>query len=297
MKRVSGSMAFTKNDWLGWAFIFPALLLFTLVLAFPIVYAIRMSFFDIALDFSQTFIGLGNFVTALQDKFFWGSVKITSIYMFSSVILSLVLGMIVALILNMPWIKGKRVLNLLFLVPWTISYVVTGAAWKWVLNAQYGVLNVILRDLGLISANISFFGDPDLALPAVIFVNVWRSMPFAMVMINAGLQSLPVDQVEAARVDGATAWQVFLHITLPNLRNVISVATVLLAIWTFVQFDMTQVLTNGGGPNHATELLSNLIYRVSFNYYQFGYGSAIAVLMLIIVLILTIIYTRILDRS
>ncbi len=297
MKHPLATWKISKDDRLGWAFVLPALLLFTVVLAFPIVYAIRMSFFDVSLDFNLTFVGLKNFSDALKDPYFWNSVKITFLYAFFSVLISLVLGMIVGSILNLSWIRGGRILSLLFLIPWTISYVVTGAAWKWILNAQYGVLNVLLRDLGLISANISFLGSLGLALPAVIFVNVWRSMPFAVVMISAGLQSIPQDQTEAARVDGASAFKVFQHVTLPNLRNVISVTTVLLTIWTFVQFDLTQVLTAGGGPNHATELLSNLIYRVSFNYYQFGYGSAIAVLMLVIVLVLTVIYMRVLDRK
>lgn len=287
----------SKDDWLGWIFVMPALLLLGVVLIFPIVYAIRLSLFNVSLDFSQTFIGFKNFIDAFKDEYFWNSMKITFIYTFASVFISLAMGMVIALILNANWIKGKHLLNLVFLIPWTISYVATGATWKWILNAQYGVLNVLLRQLGLTSANISFFGNPDLALPAVIFVNIWRNMPFAVVMITAGLQSIPEDQVEAALVDGASALQVFQHIKLPNLRNVISVTTVLLTIWIFVQFDLTQVLTDGGGPNHATELLSNLIYRVSFNYYQFGYGSAIAVLMLILVLILTIVYMRVLNRE
>jgi multiple sugar transport system permease protein len=265
------------------------------------VYAIRLSFFKVSLDFSQTFIGIKNFTDAFKDPYFVNSVKITFIYTIASVLISLFIGifigMIVALILNTNWIKGTRLLNLIFLIPWTISYVATGATWKWILNAQYGVFNVLLRQLGLITANISFFGSLDLALPAVIFVNVWKNMPFAVVMILAGLQSIPEDQVEAALVDGASAFQVFMNIKLPNLRNVLSVTTVLLTIWIFVQFDLTQVLTDGGGPGHATELLSNLIYRVSFNYYQFGYGSAIAVLMLIIVLILTVVYMQVLDHE
>jgi multiple sugar transport system permease protein len=297
MKRLPGLKTIQKNDWLGWMFVLPALLLLIIVLIFPIVYAIRLSFFKVSLDFSQTFIGIKNFTDAFKDPYFVNSVKITFIYTIASVLISLFIGMIVALILNTNWIKGTRLLNLIFLIPWTISYVATGATWKWILNAQYGVFNVLLRQLGLITANISFFGSLDLALPAVIFVNVWKNMPFAVVMILAGLQSIPEDQVEAALVDGASAFQVFMNIKLPNLRNVLSVTTVLLTIWIFVQFDLTQVLTDGGGPGHATELLSNLIYRVSFNYYQFGYGSAIAVLMLIIVLILTVVYMQVLDHE
>jgi multiple sugar transport system permease protein len=297
MKRLPGLKTIQKNDWLGWMFVLPALLLLIIVLIFTIVYAIRLSFFKVSLDFSQTFIGIKNFTDAFKDPYFVNSVKITFIYTIASVLISLFIGMIVALILNTNWIKGTRLLNLIFLIPWTISYVATGATWKWILNAQYGVFNVLLRQLGLITANISFFGSLDLALPAVIFVNVWKNMPFAVVMILAGLQSIPEDQVEAALVDGASAFQVFMNIKLPNLRNVLSVTTVLLTIWIFVQFDLTQVLTDGGGPGHATELLSNLIYRVSFNYYQFGYGSAIAVLMLIIVLILTVVYMQVLDHE
>jgi multiple sugar transport system permease protein len=255
-----------------------------------------MSFFNVSLDFTQTFVGIQNYSNEFKDPYFGNSIEITFIYTISSVLISLIFGMIVALILNANWIKGKHILNLIFLIPWTISFVVTATTWKWILNAQYGIFNVIFRELGLITANISFFGSPDLALPAVIFVNVWRNMPFAVVMISAGLLSIPEDQLEAALVDGASPLRVFQYVKLPNLRNVLSVTTVLLTIWNFVQFDLTKVLTDGG-PNHATELMSNLIYRVSFNYYQFGYGSAIAVLMLIIVLILTVVYRQVIDHA
>lgn len=297
MKRTRRLKIISKDDKLGWLFVFPALLLLAVVLIFPIVYVIRLSFFDVSLDFTQAFIGLKNYISAFKDHYFWNSVRITFIYTFLSVSLSLLLGITVAMILNSNWIKGKRLLNVLILVPWTISYVATAATWKWILNSQYGVINALLRQLGLISTNMSFLGNPNLALPTIIFVNVWRNMPFAVVMILAALQSIPDDQVEAALVDGASPLQLFRYVTLPNLRHVISVTTVLLTIWIFVQFDLTQVLTDGGGPNHATELLSNFIYRVSFNYFQFGYGSAIAVLMLIIVLILTVIYWRVLDSE
>jgi multiple sugar transport system permease protein len=296
MKRNSRLPLMSKNDLLGWMFVLPAFLLLTVVLAFPIVYAIRMSFFNVSLDFTQTFVGIQNYSNAFKDPYFGNSIEITFIYTISSVLISLIFGMIVALILNANWIKGKHILNLIFLIPWTISFVVTATTWKWILNAQYGIFNVIFRELGLITANISFFGSPDLALPAVIFVNVWRNMPFAVVMISAGLLSIPEDQLEAALVDGASPLRVFQYVKLPNLRNVLSVTTVLLTIWNFVQFDLTKVLTDGG-PNHATELMSNLIYRVSFNYYQFGYGSAIAVLMLIIVLILTVVYRQVIDHE
>lgn len=286
-----------KGEREGWLFIAPSLIVFAIVLGYPILYAIRMSFFEVSLNFDQVFIGFGNFIQAFQDKWFWNSVAKTFIYTISSVSLTMVAGLAIAMALNNDWLKGKSLFHLLFLIPWTLSFVVTGSVWRWLLNASYGVVNALLQQLHIIETNISFFGDPHLAMPSVILVNTWRSIPFAMVMLYAGLQLIPEEQMDASRVDGANAFQAFYYITLPYLQNVISVTMALLTIWTFIQFDLTHVLTNGGGPNHATELLSNLIYKTSFKYYEFGYGSAIAVLMLIIVLVMTMLYVRFLERQ
>lgn len=287
-----------RGNRLGWVFVAPSLILFFITLAYPIFYATRMSFFSVSLDFSQTFSGLANFIEAFKDKWFWNSMKNTMIYTFSSVPLTLLFGLLIAVALNSPWLKKCRsIFHLLFLVPWTLSYVVIGTVWRWILNSSYGVVNAILQNLHITTENLSFLGDPSFAMPSVIFVNIWRSVPFAIVMLYAGFQQIPEDQIEASRVDGATPFQTFWYVTLPHLRGVISVTTVLSTIWTFIQFDLTQVLTQGGGPNHATELLSNLIYTTSFKFYEFGYGAAIAVLMLIIVLGMTIIYSRLLEKE
>lgn len=134
-------------------------------------------------------------------------------------------------------------------------------------------------------------------MPSVIFVNVWRDIPFSMVMFYAGLQQVSQDQVEAAKVDGANPLQVFLHVTAPSLRSVFLVTSSLLTIWNFRQFDLTQILTTGGGPNHRTELISNLIYKTSFIFYEFGYGAAISVLMLIIITAMTLVYMKFLGDN
>lgn len=298
MKRNTGKRApLFRGDRMGWLFAMPSLVLFMVVLAFPIVYAIGLSVFDISLDFSMKFAGLNNYVRAFSDQYFVASVGRTVLYTLASVAISVALGLAIALALNASWLKAKSLLQLLFLVPWTLSYVVTGVAWKWILNSSYGVLNGFLRSLNLISENMTILGNPSLAMPAVIFVNVWRNTPFAIITLYAGLQLVPTDQIEAALVDGTSPFQTFRYVTWPNLRGIISVTVILQTIWTFTQFDLTKVLTDGGGPNHATELLSNYIYRISFNYYQFGYGSAIAVLMLIIVLALTFAYQRTLEAD
>ncbi len=286
-----------KGNRLGWVFVAPSLILFIITLGYPIYYAIRLSFFEVSLNFSETFVGLDNFITAFKDRWFWNSVKNTFIYTVSSVSITVLVGLLIALALSRPWLRCRAVFHLLFLVPWTLSYVVVGSVWRWILNASYGVINAILQLLHITEANISFLGSSEYALMSVIFVNTWRSIPFAVVMLYAGLQLIPTEQVEASKVDGATSLQTFWFVTLPHLRGVIAVTTVLSTIWTFIQFDLTQVLTLGGGPNHATELLSNLIYKTSFTYYEFGYGAAIAVLMLFIVLGMTILYQRLLEKD
>ncbi len=285
------------GDRMGWIFVAPSLILFMITLGYPILYAIKLSFFDVALDYSEKFVGFKNFRNMLNNKWFWNSLKITLTYTFSSVSLTLLIGLAIATALNARWLKFRKLFHMLFLVPWTLSYVVIGTLWRWILNSSYGVINAIFQSLHWTTQNISFLGDPKYALPMVIFVNVWRNVPFTIVMLYAGLQLVPQDQIEASLVDGATGFQSYIHVTLPHLSGVISTTTILNIIWTFIQFDLTQVLTQGGGPNHATELLSNLIYATSFKYYEFGNGAAISVLMLIIVLLLTIVYSKLLDKQ
>jgi ABC-type sugar transport system permease subunit len=280
----------------GLLFVAPSLILFAIVLGFPIVYAGGLSFFKVRPDFALQFSGLQNFRVALASPHFWNAVANTGVYTIASVLLHLVIGLGLALVLNNPLVKGRLLFRIALLLPWTLSFVVTGVTWRWIFNAEYGVLNAMLRQAGVLAQNITWLGSDVLALPAVIAVNVWRGYPFMMVMAYAGLQLVPAEQREAAMVDGASALQSFRHVTLPNLRPVLVVAGVLDFIWVFIQFDLVQVMTQGG-PARATELLSNLIYREAFEHYEFGLASAIAILMLAIVLVLSAVYVRILDHE
>jgi len=283
-----------KKDREGYLYIAPALILFGLVLAYPIGHAIYLSFYKVNPDFSMSFVGFNNFLDALNNKHFWNATKNTFIYTFSSVFLHFVIGITLAMLLNSKWLRGRLLLRITFLIPWTISFVVTSVTWRWILNADYGILNAFLTQSGFLERNFPWLSTINTAMPAAILVNVWRGYPYMMVMIYAGLQLVPRDQLEAAVVDGASNFQLFRYITLPNISGVILVASVLDFIWVFRQFDLIQVLT-AGGPGRSTELLSNLIYQVSFHFYHFGEGSAIATLMLIIILGLSIIYIRLLN--
>jgi multiple sugar transport system permease protein len=285
-----------SGDRVGLLFIAPALIVFFVVLSFPIGYAGYLSLFKVKPDFTLVYNGLANFSKILKDPYFWNALENTIIYTFGSVALHVIIGFSLALALNSPWLKGRLFFRIAFFIPWSISFVVTAVTWRWVLNAQYGILNAFLRQAGIITENISFLGSAEIALPTAIMVNAWRGYPFVMVMIYAGLQAIPKEPYEAAMVDGASGTQLFWYITLPSLRGVILVASVLDMIWVFIQFELIQVLT-AGGPGRSTELLTNLIYRESFSFYEFGIGSAIAMLTLLIVLGFSLIYVKLLGRE
>lgn len=290
------AMTLFRGDRAGLLFIAPALVVFMVVLSFPIGYAGYLSVFKVRPDFSLVFAGTANFGKALSDPAFWNALRNTAVYTLGSVALHLAIGLALALALNSPWLKGRLLFRIAFFVPWSISFVVTAVTWRWVLNAQYGILNAFLRSIGVLSENVSWLGSAGLAMPTAILVNAWRGFPFIMVMIYAGLQALPREPYEAAMVDGASKLQLFRHITLPGLRGVITVAVVLDTIWVFIQFELIQVLT-AGGPGRATELLTNLIYRESFTFYEFGIGSAIAMLTLLVVLCFSMVYVRLVGRE
>lgn len=291
--RATGRRVF-RGQRQGLLFVAPSLLLFAGVLAFPIGYAIYLAFFDVRADFSLRFVGLANFQTAVQQASFWNAVANTLVYAFGSVALHLVIGFGLALLLNLPWLRGRLLFRIAFLIPWTISFVVTSVTWRWLLNAEFGVLNWFLQLAGVVTQGVSWLGTTETALPTAILVNVWRGYPFVMVMLYAGLQLVPADLREAAVVDGASSLQVFRHVTLPSLRAIIAMTTVLDFIWVFIQFDLIKVLT-AGGPARDTEMLSNLIYRTAFDQFDFGAASALATLMLAIVLGLSLVYVRLVD--
>lgn len=275
----------------AYAFTLPAITLLALVLLVPLGDVFYLSVHTDASGGNLTFAGLSNYRRFLDDPLFWNAVRNTSIFTVGSVVLHLLLGMGAALLLNRD-IKGRTVFRVIALVPWMFSSVVVAVLWNWMYSPQFGVINDILDRLGIHSAaEIAWLGDLDLALPAVIFANAWRGFPFVMIMVLAGLQTIPREQYEAADVDGASGLAAFRYVTLPHLRFVIGIAVILDCIWTFRYFDLIQVMTRGG-PASATEVLVTLVFRNSFEYFNFGYASAIAVVTFLILLGFTLVYVR-----
>lgn len=269
-----------------WALMSPALALLAAVTAFPMLYVAWLSLQHRALFRPPGFAGLEHYLHLAADGRFWNALGNTLYFAAVSVALELALGLAIALLLQ----RAGRVRPAVYaavLVPWAIPTVVSARMWEWMYNPEIGLFS------HLAGQSVNWLGDPALALHAAIAMDVWKSTPFVALLLLAGLQALPRDLAHAAAIDGANAWTAFRRVTLPLLAPVILVAAVFRTIDALRVFDAIYVLT-GGGPANATETLSIYAYRVLFQMLDFGYGSALAVVMLVVTGIAAIAYARLL---
>lgn len=276
----------------AYAFLAPALLILVALLVYPLASVIRLSFYDANIS-RETWVGLANYATLMNDALFWRAFVQTVLFTVGSVVLHYVFGLGLALLLNAEINRRFRSLSRgILIVPWLLAPTVAGMIWVLML-APFGVVNALLASLGLVGAdaNIAWLGQPETSLLSVTLMNVWRAFPFFMVMLLAGLQAIPQQLYEAAEIDGATLWQQFWHITLPSLRSVTATVILLDSIWTFRAFDPVFVMT-GGGPTHSSEVLATAIYFSGFQGSKFGYASAEAVVMFLILLAVSAFYVR-----
>ncbi|MEN3009705.1 MAG: sugar ABC transporter permease [Candidatus Bipolaricaulaceae bacterium] len=280
-------------DFTGYWFILPCFLLLRGVLGFPMVMAVLNSFAPIWTK------GLSNFTLAyyrklFNDPIFFNSLLRTVYFVGATVALHLVLGLLVALALNSA-IRARRFFRVVAILPWTVPDVIAGLVWACMYDPLSGLLNDALHRLGLIASPVEWLANPRLVMPSVILADVWRGYPFVMLVLLAGLQAIPREQYEAAKVDGASALHEFLYITLPNLKPLIAIATILDIIWQTRRFGLIWVMTEGG-PARATEILSVLAYRQYFKFFNFEYASAISVVLALILLAIGIPYIRAISR-
>ncbi len=279
-----------KGENLGYIFVLPTVIFLLIIMIFPLGYAGYISFFEVLTHMDKEFVGFTNYLAALTSAEFWNSVYVTILYTVSSVIIHMVIGFYLASMLTTK-VKGSSIFRFLLLIPWMVSQVVTGVIWRWILNAQYGVGNDILVKIGVIKNYLPWLAETTLAKFSIIVAYTWQCLPFVMIMLYAGMQTIPKQQYEAAKIDGASRFQRMIYITIPNLKHVILVTSLMDFIWAFRCFDLPQIMTNGG-PYRSTELLSIYIYKNTFEYFKFGYASAVSILMLLMVLTFSIFYTN-----
>lgn len=278
-----------KKNKIGYLFVFPTAIMLAITILFPLVYALRLSFYS-----KDTFVGFANYIKAIKDLEVRNAFVNTVSFTFFSVLFHALIGLVLAQLLNKVT-KGRAILRILLLLPWMIAPVVTGITWRWMLNTQYGVINDILVRIGILKQYLPWLASMNLALPSVIAANIWMRFPYVMIMLFAGLQSIPEELYEAASVDGAAGWTKFTRITLPHLKYIMILTTILDAVYSFRLFDLANVMTSGG-PVRASEVLSLLVFRTAFQNFDFNYSSTIAMLVFAVTFLFSIAYIRALDE-
>ncbi len=279
---------------LGALLIAPTVLIFSAVIVYPLVSAIYLSLFSIfTLTLQGDWVGLGNYGAILQGPTFWRAFGNNLIWTGGTLTLQIVFGVLVALLLNNNlWFRSLA--RSLVLFPYFVSTVVAVLVWRWLFNDLYGILNHLMLRAGLIDMPIDWLGRMPNAMASIIVVGGWKYFPFVVIAILARLQTIPPQLYEAARVDGANAWSRFWDVTLPQLRDVLTVIILLRTIWDFKEFDLIFLLT-GGGPLNRTQTLPLVVYQQAFGLNQMGMAAAYSVLMMLVMLVFMaayIIYTR-----
>ncbi|MHB0967114.1 MAG: carbohydrate ABC transporter permease [Bellilinea sp.] len=274
----------------------PSMLVILIITVLPVIFTLVLSFFDTPLSnpVPRDFVGFGNYLEFLTSSQFWQAIWRTLYFTLVSVGLELALGLGIALLIHARP-PGWSFLRTSLIIPWAVPTVVNGAMWRWIYNADYGALNGVLLSLGIIEKYQAWMTDPIVAMNLVIVADIWHSVPFIAIILQAALAGIPVELEEAAAVDGANAFQRFLLIRLPLLQPAILVALVVRTVEAFRVFDIIYVITSGG-PAFGTVTISYLTYLESFTYGHLGSGSALSFLISAFTLVMALVYIKILYR-
>jgi multiple sugar transport system permease protein len=297
-KRSQRAHSLVNNKKLGYKMLIPATLLISFISVYPLFRGIFLGFMNYNLQKPDKvhFNGIDNFIKIFtNDSEFWGILSYTFIYTIFVVVISYVLGLLFAMLLNRD-IKFRGIFRALILIPWIIPPAVAATCWQWLLSDQFGLINGLLMRFHLVGNPVLFLADQSLTRVTVIVTSAWKSFPFMMITLLSGLQTIPENLYEAAEIDGASFRQRFHNITLPMLTPVTTVCTTLMFIWTFNNFENIYLLTQGG-PNKATYVLSIYTYYTAFMRSNIGYASSVAIVLLLVMLILTSIYIAMLNRE
>lgn len=281
-----------------YAYVLPAILVMLIVIGYPIYYTIDLSFFKTPPGLQlkdKIFIGLDNYTAILTSDVFWKVTLNTLIWTISSTAVSFALGYAAALALHRDFI-GRGTIRAILIIPWVISAVAASYIWKWIYHSEFGIIGVVLMQLHLVDRPPNFIDSVNTVLPSLIVVNIWREFPFAMIMMTAGLQTVPDQLLRAAKVDGANPWQRFWHVTFPHLSNVSTVTILLLAVANFNSFIIPWIMT-GGGPANSSHIWITHIYELAFGRQRWGVAAAYSVLLFIILMTLGYFYVRALSGN
>ncbi|KZE79354.1 hypothetical protein AV654_17955 [Paenibacillus elgii] len=286
----------TQSTLWGYALTGPAILLLLVLLFIPLAYTFQLSLMDTDLSHGQPqFIGLSGYIASWTDGELWNVTKHSVVWTVCVAAFQVLIGLVAAVLLNKAF-PLRGLVRSLVLLPWVLPGVVAALTWRLIYDAQFGFMNSLIAKLGFGPTTIDWLGTPELAMWAVIFAAIWKGFPFPMLMLLAALQSVPQDQYEAARIDGAGRFQQFLYVTIPSISGVLKTVVLLVFIWTFNYFEMIYVLT-GGGPIRSTHIAPTYIYELSFRNFNFGEASRIAVIGFLFVLLISLALIRQMNKN
>jgi multiple sugar transport system permease protein len=280
-----------RRNWSAYVFLSVPLLLFMVFTVFALLFAFYLTFHEwSALEPETPYVGLRNYSDMIADTSFRGAIVNTFYFTAVSVPCTMSIGLLIALLLNLP-LRARGLLRTLYFLPVVTPFVVVAIIWKWIYNGDFGLFNYYLLRTNLIQKPLLFLADQDLAMPAVILMSIWSGVGFSMVIYLAALQAIPEDLYEAARVDGASARSRLLHITIPMLRPTTLFLAVIGIIGAFQVFTQIFIMTSGG-PAERTTTVVYFIYLAAFKFYEFGYASTLAFGLFALLLVFTVIQLR-----
>ncbi|WP_245174275.1 carbohydrate ABC transporter permease [Gallibacterium genomosp. 3] len=283
------------KNYTRWIFVLPALIVVSTLFVYPFLSSIFYSFTNKNLIMPYyKFVGFDNYRAVLGDPTFWwaflNSIKWTVFSLIGQILVGFSLAMALNRIRHLQWLY-----KILLIIPWAFPTIVIAFSWQWILNGVYGYLPNIIVKLGLMDVAPHFLSDSTWAFVSLVFVNIWFGAPLIMVNVLSALQTVPQEQYEAARIDGANAWQVFRHITLPHIKVVVGLLVVLRTVWVFNNFDIIYLMT-GGGPANSTMTIPILAYNMGWGTKMLGRSSAVTVLLFIFLLLVCFIYFKVISR-
>ncbi len=295
--REGGGVAFlgrlSEGRWWGYYLLLPSVILILAVVLYPTLWGMVLSFREMRLnriDLGTGFVGLRHYIELVDDPIFWLSLKNTVIWVVGATLGELALGLLAALVLNRD-LPLFRLFSVLVLLPWFLPNVVAGHMWALMLDPRLGVINDLLVQAGVLTSYRAWFAEPGAALFAAMLVEIWHGFPFFALLLLAGLKAIPGELYEAAEIDGARGWQQFRFVTMPQLKMII-VATVILRVISLVNSPDILLILTGGGPGRATQVLSLYAFIKANKEFNFGYASAIAVVMFVLLMAFAYLYVR-----
>jgi multiple sugar transport system permease protein len=286
------------DNWLGVVLILPAVILMGAVILYPLLLNLIMSFQKILMMrpyLGTPFAGFENYQKIFTDSTFWRSAFNSLRWTVSTVAIQALFGLIAAVLLNKP-IRKRGLFRGVMLIPWITPGVVAALTWRWMYDGQFGIINHILTTLHVLNKPVVWLGNFRTAMPAVIAEHAWKNFPFVSVMLLASMQTISSDLYEAADIDGANAWQKFLHITMAEIRSTFTLTVLLSTIWAFNSFDTIWLLTEGG-PSGATDTLTTYVYKATFQAFNLGKAASIAVCMFMTLFAFVLLYARINQKA